>query len=141
MGHLTWGDIAAILGSLASVFGGVRWLLAVYFKQQVKLDVARKDAFSSKIELLSNRISDLETKLSDTKYELHKFTESINSMMSVYNGTMESAEKVFKTLKDFIKETQDRIKKLETIQDPKAYNKVQVEEQPKPKVGKVIVKG
>lgn len=140
MGHLTWGDIVAILGSLASVFGGVRWLLAVYFKQQIKLDAARKSAYASSTKLLENRIESLETKISDYHYELEKFAAQMEEMKASFDGTKESAERVYAALREFVAETKNKFKKIDEHQSPEKYNAVEVKPDEKTKLGKVVVK-
>lgn len=122
------------------MFGGVRWLLAVYFKQQLKLDAARKTAYAAGTKLLENRIMDLETKISDMKYELEKFSVRMEEMSLAFDGTKESSDRVYTAFREYIVEVNKKFKKIDTVQDPATYNSVEVKEDKKVNVGKVIVK-
>jgi hypothetical protein len=129
MGHLTWGDIVAILGSLASIFGGVRWLLSVYFKQQLKLEVARKDAYAAQSQLLLNEMESM-------RAEFKSVVGQLDSMIAQYQFQKVAAEKVYVALGQFVLEVKEKFKKYDQLQRPETYN----EETKDANFGKVKVK-
>jgi hypothetical protein len=142
MGHLSWGDVVAILGSLASIFGGVRLLLSFYFKQQVKLDASRKLAFTAQMELLRMDIeklrienSEIKSVVRQVKLDIQLFQRKVEDMIKGYGDSRESLDKVLKALREFVVETKQKFRKYD-----EQYSAVVVKAEEKPDAGKVEVK-
>jgi hypothetical protein len=148
LGHLTWGDIVGILGSLASIFAGVRILLGFYFKQQMKLDAARKTAFVAQAALLKREMDDFKTQvgldITAINDRLDELVAKFDWILKEYQDSKVQTDKVYEAFRKYVAEVRERLKKYESHQDPEAYNKIepQQEEEPKAKskLGKVLVK-
>lgn len=141
----TWGVVASILGSLATIFGGIRWLLGVYFKQQLKLDTARKKAFAYEAELLRKEVSDMRSTFREHKVKLDELSVLVEDAIREFKVNTEQGERVYKAFREFLAAAKLRFERLEREHDiPQTaevtQSEVQVKETPKTSVGKVIIK-
>lgn len=109
----TLGVIASILGSLVSIFAGIRWLLGFYFRQQLKLDSARKEAFTAQAELLKLQVQELKDNIRSHRFSLEQFGQQAKEMMETYKDSKEAAEKVYLSLRAFIDSTYKRFEAIE----------------------------
>jgi predicted nucleic acid-binding Zn-ribbon protein len=141
------GMIASILGSLATLFGGLRWLLSVYFKQQLKLDAARKQAFTFESELLRGEIEKLKSEIREHKQELIKVSQKTEEAIKALNLNTETQERVFGSFREFVVSVKERFqrlekeKTLEQVQTGSVVGSVTPPEQPaKASLGKVTLK-
>jgi len=119
-----WADLVKIAGSLATVFGGIRWLLAVYFRQQKALDTARKTAFESQVELLKRELDDMR---GEFRHDIEELIFQVESLTKAYHDSKISAEKVFIALGEFVMEVKEKFKKYDAN-----LGKVEVKEAPTP---------
>lgn len=137
---MTWALIASILTSLAGIFGGVRWLLAVYFKQQIKLDAARKDAFTAQAELLKNETVELKNTIRFHREQLRIVLVQSETAIKEFSDSKEAAQRVYQTLREFVSSTEERFRKIENGHPEEKPEPLPVKETPKENIGKVIVK-
>lgn len=148
--HLDWGDIATVLTSIGSIFAGVRWLLGVYFKQQQKLDAARKLVFHQQTQTLQGNIDELKSQIRLHRAELRIVADQSEKAINEFSDSKVAAQRVFESLKKFVESTEKRFEKIEngktvTAQhhhpaDEIEMGKVTVSESDPEKLGKVIVK-
>ncbi len=141
----TWGVVASILGSLATIFGGIRWLLGVYFKQQLKLDTARKKAFAYEAELLRKEVSEMRVMFREHKAELDRISGLFEEAMREFKVNTEMGDRIYKSFREFLASAKLRFERLEREYDIPNHaevtqSEVQVKEEPKQNVGKVIIK-
>lgn len=148
LGHLNWGDIAAIFGSLASIIAAMKWLLGFYFRQQLKLDKSRKEAFTAQAELLKSQIEGLKSRLVLANNNLSNFMKTADDMLTNYKDGKVAAQNVYDALKGFVIESRKRFSELENIkqednkqsdENPKNIG-VQVKPEVASPLGKVTVK-
>lgn len=139
MTHLNWGDIGSILGSIAAIIAGVRWLLGVYFRQQRSIDAARKHAFAVEAQLLKNEVESLKSTIRSHRQELDLVLKNSEKSFKEYSDSKEAAERVYTSLKEFVASTYERFKKIENGNHP-PEEKTVVKEVAEPGIGKVIVK-
>lgn len=142
---MTWAVVASILGSLATIFGGVRWLLGVYFKQQVKLDAARKVAFAAEARLLQNDVKELKDTIRFHREQLRAVLSSSENALAQFTDSKAAAQRVFETLKEFVASTEKRFEKIENGKEVTAVHHeppdtIEMKDVPQEKLGKVIVK-
>lgn len=140
---MNWEAIGSILGSIAAIFAGIRWLLAVYFKQQTRLDIARKHAFTAQAELLKQETESLKSQIRFHKASLEQFSSEANKMMTEYKDGREATDKVYMAFGNFIMEARRR---FETIENKKPETGKVIHDPPdeiemKDNFGKVKVKG
>lgn len=129
--------IASILGSLVALFGGVRWLLGFYFRQQIKIDAARKTAYAAETKLFKQEADGLKMAIASHHRELATTVDKINAFMKESNDTKMIAEKIYVTLGDFVMESR---KKFQINDKVEPVGTVIVKEDEKKDIGKVIMK-
>lgn len=145
------GVVASILGSLASIFVGVRWLLSVYFKQQMKVEATRKENFLLKQGILEEDLREVKIQIRLHREELKAVLLKSDEMIKTFGASRESAEKVYESLKTFVDSTYKRFEKIENghkfLPDPPdeiemgaTIVKGLAEPPPPQNIGKVIVK-
>lgn len=142
---MTWPIVASILGSIASIFGGILVLLKFYFRQQLKLDTARKKAFAYEAELLRNEVASMKITFREHKVKLDELNALVESAIAEFKVNSEIGERVYKAFREFIASAKLRFERLEREHDIPTQaeitkSEVVVKEEPKVSVGKVIRK-
>lgn len=142
---MTWGIAASILTSLGGIFGGVLALLKFYFKQQMQLDTARKKAFVAEAELLRKEVKDMTYTFREHKAELDRLSGLVEDAIREFKVNSEQGERIYKAFREFLAAAKIRFERLEREHDiPQTaevtQSEVVVKEEPKPNVGKVIIK-
>lgn len=133
MGLLSWGDIVAILGSLASIIGGLRWLLGVYFRQQIKIAAAQKVAFALEAKLLNQEVEKLKMMIRSHREELDSVGKKIELSMKELSNSQSESDRVYASFRDFVVSAKKRFEAIENGGKQDA-------QETKDNVGKVIVK-
>jgi DNA-binding transcriptional regulator GbsR (MarR family) len=126
-------ELVKLFGSIAAIFGGIRWLLRVYFVQQSKLDASRRDASEAESKLFHYQIKEMTESMMDHKAELGVVLDKLELVLNTQQMSRENAQRVYDSLRDFINATHRRFDKLEN-------GSVEVKADKPDKVGKVIVK-
>ena len=116
---IPWGSIVSILGSLATIFGMILGLLKFYFRQQIKLDMSRKETFEAQAKLL-------EIQLADVKSDFNQVMSQLDLMIKNYQAQKVVAEKVYFALGEFVVSVKEKFKKYDDVQKPETYNKTEV---------------
>jgi hypothetical protein len=133
MGTPTWEVIATILTAVASIFGALLGLLKFYFRQQTKLEIARKEAARANYELLS-------IDLANVKSDYTEVVTKLDEMIQQFSNQKLAAEKVYLALGEFVVTVREKFKKYDEHQLPEKYNTVEVTEETPANFGKVKVK-
>lgn len=110
---IDWATWGTILGSIAGILGGIRWLLSVYFKQQERLE-------KLKDSMLAQRISELDTTVTHLKEAMQAMEKRMESVESVFNVAAKDLEEnraalggLTSSLKSFVDESKSRLNALE----------------------------
>lgn len=110
---IDWATWGTILGSIAGILGGIRWLLSVYFKQQERLE-------KLKDSMLAQRISELDSTVTHLKEAMQAMEKRMESVESVFNVAAKDLEEnraalggLTSSLKSFVDESKSRLNALE----------------------------
>lgn len=110
---IDWATWGTILGSIAGILGGIRWLLSVYFKQQERLE-------KLKDSMLAQRISELDATVTHLKEAMQAMEKRMESVESVFNVAAKDLEEnraalggLTSSLKSFVDESKSRLNALE----------------------------
>lgn len=144
---MSLGVIASILGSLATIFGGIRWLLGVYFKKQSQLEALRKHIFVLETAKLREEVDRFRNTLLDHKADLDKFSIKIEESIKLFTEGKIAQDRVYAAFREFVAFSKERFARLEKenglekIQTGEVIGTVTPPEPaPTPNLGKVKVK-
>lgn len=110
---IDWGTWGTILGSIAGILGGIRWLLSVYFKQQEKLEKLKDSLFAKRIDSLDVMVKQLKIMLGEFEVRMKAVEASFGKASLEMEETKAGFGSLLSSLRAFIAKTDRQFEAVE----------------------------
>ena len=104
--------LAAVIGILATVIAGARYLLGVYYKKEDTILKLRHDAIKKEINDIEDIIKDLRSVVSNHADKIKELQLSIEKNFLRYQAQADSVKIIAGDLKEFSKDIKDEVNSM-----------------------------
>lgn len=112
---MSWEIVSSIFTAIATIFGGLYWLMKINYKQQKEIGRLKRGAQLSGIEELKSLTNSFVNQLNSMKKDLSR-TNDINAL------TQRTGLKVMHSLESYMHQNENRLKVIEQdISDINGY--------------------